>query len=83
MNSRKLLNALMMKVGIPAEKFVATSVLIDKLDKVALHSLNKEVDALGLTMNTMEELTALLQVKQYILFSQIFVYFLRLIVEKY
>ncbi len=60
-NSRQLLNDLMAKVGIPKEKWVATCVLVDKLDKVELSSLSKEVEELELSMAAMEELTTLLK----------------------
>eukprot|EP01033_Poteriospumella_lacustris_P016924 gene16924-12112_t len=62
-NSRKLLNDLMMRVGIPSDKWVATCVLVDKLDKVELVALTKEINELGLSMSTMEELVSLLQLR--------------------
>ena len=52
----------MNRVGIPQEKWVATCVLVDKLDKVQLSSLSKEVEEIGLRMETMEELVRLLSV---------------------
>lgn len=63
-NSRKLLNDLMARVNIPPEKWVATCVLVDKLDKVELSDLSKEVDELGVDMQTMEQLVDLLKVNQ-------------------
>jgi histidyl-tRNA synthetase len=73
-NSRKLLNDLMMRVGIPSDKWVATCVLVDKLDKVELVALTKEINELGLSMSTMEELVSLLQVR----LPEHFVFFLNL-----
>lgn len=64
-NSRQLLNNLMEKVGIPIEKWIATCVLVDKLDKVPLSSLSEEIKELGLTMSTMEELTSLLKLSSF------------------
>lgn len=62
-NSRQLLNDLMLRVGIPSDRWVATCVVIDKLDKVPLSALTEEVAALGVEMSVMEELVSLLKMK--------------------
>lgn len=62
-NSRKLLNDLMARVGIPTEKWVATCVLVDKLDKVELSALTEDVAALGIDMSVMEKLVSLLKLR--------------------
>lgn len=61
-NSRKLLNDLMAKVGIPEEKWVATCVLVDKLDKVELVALKEEIEAIGVDYDQMDQLCKYLQV---------------------
>lgn len=55
----------MARVGISPEKWVATCVVVDKLDKVPLSALTKEVEELGVSMETMEALTKLLTVSDH------------------
>jgi histidyl-tRNA synthetase len=56
-NNRKLLGTLAKNLGIPDDKFAATCVLIDKLEKVPLEAIQSDLDALGLSANTISELT--------------------------
>lgn len=55
----------MARVGISEDKWVATCVVVDKLDKAPLSALTKEVEELGVSMETMEELTKLLTVSRF------------------
>jgi len=48
-NSRKILTGLMSSLGVPEDKFAATCVLIDKLEKVPLDAIAGELETLGLT----------------------------------
>jgi hypothetical protein len=52
----------MARVGISEEKWVATCVLVDKLDKVELITLKDEVEAIGVDYDQMDQLCKLLQV---------------------
>ncbi len=61
-NSRKLLNDLMGRVGISEDKWISTCVLVDKLDKVELVALKKEIEEIGVEFEKMEQLCKLLQV---------------------
>lgn len=65
MNSRKLLNDLMVKVGIPPSLHIPTCILVDKLEKVPLADLKDEVDKVGVDMKQMEELVELLKVRKH------------------
>lgn len=48
-NSRKVLSALLVKSGVPEEKFAAACVIIDKLDKIGAEAVQKELmDKVGL-----------------------------------
>jgi histidyl-tRNA synthetase len=62
-NSRKLLNDLMRLVGIDEDKWVATCVLVDKLEKVALESLNRDLEQVGLSPESFQQLVELLKVR--------------------
>ena len=53
-NSRKLVTSLMTSLAIPADKWAATCVLVDKLEKVPLDSLTTEFQALGLARDTVQ-----------------------------
>eukprot|EP00607_Mallomonas_marina_P001793 CAMPEP_0182439044 /NCGR_PEP_ID=MMETSP1167-20130531/86182_1 /TAXON_ID=2988 /ORGANISM="Mallomonas Sp, Strain CCMP3275" /LENGTH=433 /DNA_ID=CAMNT_0024632629 /DNA_START=286 /DNA_END=1587 /DNA_ORIENTATION=- len=55
-NSRKLLLEVMLNLGIPEEKFAATCVLVDKLEKVPLDSLSKDLQEIGLEKETVSQL---------------------------
>eukprot|EP01036_Dinobryon_divergens_P025827 gene25826-34415_t len=62
-NSRKILNGLMTKVGIPEDKWVETCILVDKLEKVPVDALSEDMANLGLEKAAVEELLAFLQLK--------------------
>ena len=62
-NSRKILTGLMASLGVPEDKFAATCVLVDKLEKVPLDAIQGDLQALGLTREIVEELVASLQVE--------------------
>ena len=47
-NSRKILNGLMQKVGIPEEKWIETCILVDKLEKVPVDALEDDLSRLGI-----------------------------------
>ena len=47
-NSRKVINDMMRSLGIPEEKWAATCVLVDKLEKVSLDDLSEDLLQLGL-----------------------------------
>lgn len=55
-NSRKLVTSLMTSLAIPEDKWAATCVLVDKLEKVPLDSLTAEFEALGLARETVQSL---------------------------
>lgn len=62
-NSRKLLSGLMSSLGVTEDKFAATCVLVDKLEKVPLDAIQNDLNALGLTNEVVTELVASLQSK--------------------
>lgn len=62
-NSRKILTGLMVQLGIPEDKWAATCVLIDKLEKIPLDSIMGDLSALGLTKESVEDLVQSLQMK--------------------
>lgn len=62
-NSRKLLNDLMRSVGIEEGHWVATCVLIDKLDKLPLTALSKDIEQIGVDMAKIVQLTELLKMQ--------------------
>ena len=68
-NSRKILTGLMASLGVPEDKFAATCVLVDKLEKVPLDAIQGDLQALGLTREIVEELVASLQVKSFFIIS--------------
>lgn len=55
-NSRKVINEMMNKLGIPKDKWAATCVLVDKLEKVTIDELSRDLEGLGLTREVVEEL---------------------------
>jgi histidyl-tRNA synthetase len=61
-NSRRILNGLMTKVGIPEDKWIPCCVLVDKLEKVPLEALEKDVQTIGVSLDAMKELTTYLKV---------------------
>ena len=69
-NSRKILTGLMTQLGIPEEKWAPTCVLIDKLEKVPLDSIMDELNTLGLSRASVEDLVKSLQWKDLALFAE-------------
>lgn len=62
-NSRKVIGEILTELGIPAEKFAATCVLVDKLEKVPLDAIQGDLQELGLDRSVIEKLTQVLTVK--------------------
>lgn len=62
-NSRLVIGEVLSKLGIPNEKFAATCVLIDKLEKVPLDAIQEDLAQLGLDRKVVEELTTVLNNK--------------------
>jgi histidyl-tRNA synthetase len=59
-NSRLVIAEVLTKLGVPEEKFAATCVLIDKLEKVPLDSIQGDLEELGLDRSVVEKLTEVL-----------------------
>ncbi len=59
-NSRGVIGEVLMELGVPQEKFAATCVLVDKLEKVPLDAIQGELEELGLEKSTIEKLTSVL-----------------------
>jgi histidyl-tRNA synthetase len=59
-NSRLVIAEVLTELGIPEEKFAATCVLVDKLEKVPLDAIQDDLEELGLTRSTIEKLTSVL-----------------------
>jgi histidyl-tRNA synthetase len=59
-NSRLVIGEVLTELGIPEDKFAATCVLVDKLDKVPLDSIRGELEELGLDRSVVERLTEVL-----------------------
>lgn len=59
-NSRMVIGEVLTELGIPEEKFAATCVLVDKLDKVPLDAIQGDLEELGLDRSVVEKLTAVL-----------------------
>jgi len=59
-NNRKILTELMASLAVPEEKFAATCVLVDKLEKVPLDDLEADMRDLGLSRETVSSLLALI-----------------------
>jgi histidyl-tRNA synthetase len=47
-NSRVVIAEVLTELGVPENKFAATCVLVDKLEKVPLDAIQGELEALGL-----------------------------------
>ena len=62
-NSRLVIAEVLTELGIPPEKFAATCVLVDKLDKVPLDAIQGDLEELGLDRSVVEKLTQVLTVK--------------------
>jgi len=59
-NSRLVIGEVLGSLGVPEEKFAATCVLVDKLEKVPLDSIQGDLEELGLTRDIVEQLTSVL-----------------------
>ncbi|KAL9190193.1 hypothetical protein ACHAXT_007404 [Thalassiosira profunda] len=59
-NSRGVIGEVLKELGVPEEKFAATCVLVDKLEKVPLDAIQGELEELGLEKSTIEKLTSVL-----------------------
>lgn len=59
-NSRNVIGEVLRELGVPEEKFAATCVLVDKLEKVPLDAIQGELQELGLERSTIEKLTTVL-----------------------
>jgi histidyl-tRNA synthetase len=55
-NSRLVIGEILTELGIPAAKFAATCVLIDKLEKVPIDSIQGDLEELGLDRTVVEKL---------------------------
>mmetsp|Transcript_28295 Transcript_28295/g.42787 ORF Transcript_28295/g.42787 Transcript_28295/m.42787 type:complete len:503 (-) Transcript_28295:264-1772(-) len=62
-SSRLLIGELLSKLGIPEEKFAATCVLVDKLEKVPIDAIQGDLEELGLDKSVIETLTDLMAKK--------------------
>jgi histidyl-tRNA synthetase len=62
-NSRLVIGEVLTELGIPADKFAATCVLVDKLEKVPLDSIQSDLKELGLDRIVVGKLTQVLTVK--------------------
>jgi len=62
-NSRLVIAEVLTELGIPEEKFAATCVLIDKLEKVPLQAIQADLEQLGLSSSIVEKLTRTLSEK--------------------
>lgn len=59
-NSRNVIGEVLTELGVPEEKFAATCVLVDKLEKVPLDAIQGELVELGLERSMIEKLTDVL-----------------------
>lgn len=59
-NSRLVIGEVLTELGIPEEKFAATCVLVDKLEKVPLDAIEGDLQELGLDRSVVEKLTTVL-----------------------
>jgi histidyl-tRNA synthetase len=62
-NSRLVIGEILTELGIPEEKFAATCVLVDKLEKVPIDAIQGDLEQLGLDRSVVEKLTDVLTVK--------------------
>ena len=60
LNSRLVIAEVLTELGIPEDKFAATCVLVDKLDKMPLDAIQGDLEALGLDRSVVEKLTSVL-----------------------
>lgn len=59
-NSRMVIGHVLEELGIPEEKFAATCVLVDKLEKVPLDAIQGDLEELGLDRSVVEKLLEVL-----------------------
>jgi histidyl-tRNA synthetase len=59
-NSRMVIAEVLTSLGVPEDKFAATCVLVDKLEKVSLDEIQDDLEKLGLTRHVVEQLTSVL-----------------------
>merc|ERR1712127_841825 len=59
-NSRGVIGEVLTELGIPEEKFAATCVLVDKLEKVPIDAIQGDLEELGLDRSVVEKLTTVL-----------------------
>jgi histidyl-tRNA synthetase len=59
-NSRLVIAEVLTQLGIPEDKFAATCVLVDKLEKLPLDAIQGELQDLGLNPSVIERLTEVL-----------------------
>jgi histidyl-tRNA synthetase len=59
-NSRKVIAEVLTELGIPEDKFAATCVLVDKLEKVPVDAVQRDLEELGLDASTVEHLLRVL-----------------------
>jgi histidyl-tRNA synthetase len=55
-NSRLVIAEVLTELGIPPEKFAATCVLVDKLEKVPVEAIQDELNELGLSRDVVDQL---------------------------
>ena len=59
-NSRLVIGEVLTELGVPPEKFAATCVLVDKLEKVSLDAIQDDLEEIGLDRSMVEKLTEVL-----------------------
>jgi histidyl-tRNA synthetase len=59
-NSRLVIGEILTELGIPTQKFAATCVLIDKLEKVPIDAIQEDLEELGLDRSVVEKLLQVL-----------------------
>merc|ERR1712127_188746 len=59
-NSRGVIGEVLTELGVPEEKFAATCVLVDKLEKVPIDAIQDDLEELGLDRTVVEKLTNVL-----------------------
>merc|ERR1712127_214570 len=59
-NSRGVIGEVLTELGVPEEKFAATCVLVDKLEKVPIDAIQDDLEELGLDRTVVEKLTTVL-----------------------
>jgi len=55
-NSRLVIGEVLTELGVPEEKFAATCVLVDKLEKVPVDAIQSDLEELGLDRSVVEKL---------------------------